>query len=158
MKKNMVLIGFLSIILMFSVLQARDGENLSQMHRFARYLDLSEDQQNQINDLHLQLQKELLPLKSEIEKLHNEMKLEMTAEKFDESKVKKLNEQISNLQKEIKLKHLLNRRAVRDLLTPEQQKRFDVHLLSDKKGNWGERAGMHRRPRSPRGRPTPVPE
>lgn len=158
MKKKMALIGFLFIIFIFSVLQARDGENLSRMHRYARYLDLSEDQQNQIDDLRLQLQKELLPLKSEIEKLRNEMKLEMTAEKFNESKVKKLNDEISNLQKEIKLKHLLNKRAVRDLLTPEQRKKYDIHLLSDKKENWGKRAGMHRGPRSPRGIPAPVSE
>jgi Spy/CpxP family protein refolding chaperone len=158
MKQKTVLIGFLCIIFMFSVLQARDGENLSRPNRFVRYLELSEDQQNQINDLHLQLEKELIPLKSEIEKLRNEMKLEMTAEKFNESKVKDLNDGISNLQKEIKLKHLLYRRAVRDLLTPEQQKKFDMQLLSDKRGKLGRRAGMNRGPRSPRGIPDPPTE
>jgi Spy/CpxP family protein refolding chaperone len=63
----------------------------------------------------------------------------MTADKFDEGKVKKIITQQSDVKKEIQIKRALHQREVRNLLTPEQQKKFDLHLLS--KGERGKKGG-----------------
>jgi Spy/CpxP family protein refolding chaperone len=113
-------------------------------------LDLTEAQKSQMLDFHLQLRKDLLPLKSEQEKLRADLKMEMTTEKFSEAKLKKIVDQISNLQTEMQMKRLMNQRAVRNLLTEEQKKKFDLHVLSR------ELRGKHRGQRNFRRHPGPM--
>jgi len=109
-----------------------------------RMLDLTEEQQTKISDMKLQLQKEIIPIQNKIHNLNSDLKMAMTAEKFDEAKVKKIIAQVSDLREEIQVKRMLHHREVRDLLTPEQQKKFDLYMLS--KGNGDKRAGrgLHR--------------
>jgi hypothetical protein len=65
-----------------------------------------------------------------LQKQHAAMQLEITAEKFNESKVKSIQGEISKLMSEIAMKTVLHQRAVRDLLTPDQKKQFDQHILA----------------------------
>lgn len=103
-------------------------------------MKLTDEQQSKIQDLHLAHQKEVLPLRSELQKQHANLKLELTADKFNESKVKSLQGEISKLMNEMSTKMILHRRAVRDLLTPEQRKHFDQRILSG--GPMGPGQGM----------------
>ena len=93
-------------------------------------LDLSEEQKAKMQDLRLAHQKEVIPIQSELQKQAASMKLEITADKFNESKVKSIQNEISKLRSELQMKMVLHQRAVRDLLTPEQKKKFDGHILS----------------------------
>ena len=94
------------------------------------FLKLTDEQRAKMQDLRLAHQKEILPLHSQLQKLHADLKLELTADKFNESKVKSIQGDISKVMNEIAMKTILHQRAVRDLLTPEQKKQFDSHILS----------------------------
>ena len=98
-------------------------------HRGFDKLDLTEEQQAKIDEMRLELQKEMIPLRSEIGSLNDELKLEMVAERFNKSKVENLVEKISDVKEKMQLKKLVHQRAIRDLLTQEQQKKFDLNHL-----------------------------
>ena len=91
---------------------------------------LSDEQRTKIQDLGLAHQKELVPLRADLQKQHANMKLEMTADKFNEGKVKSIQGEVAKLMGDIALKTALHQRAVRDLLTPDQKKQFDQRILS----------------------------
>ncbi len=133
MKNSIRLVSLIAILLFAGLLAAQPGRGHQGMERMARSLDLSEEQEAKMMDMKLKMKKEMLPLKTEMDKLRGEMKIELTADKFNEGKVSKLNEQISQLHKQMQMKRVLHQRAVRDMLTAEQQKKFDLHLLSPEK-------------------------
>ncbi|MCX6142656.1 MAG: Spy/CpxP family protein refolding chaperone [Ignavibacteriales bacterium] len=103
-------------------------------------LKLTDEQRTKIQDLRLAQQKEMISLRADLQKLHANMKLEITADKFNESKVKSIQGEISKVMNEMASKMILHQRAVRDLLTPEQKKQFDERILSG--GVMGNRGGM----------------
>jgi Spy/CpxP family protein refolding chaperone len=94
------------------------------------FLKLTDEQKTKIQDLHLAHQKDMVQAQAEIQKQHAAMKLELTADKFNEGKVKSIQAEISKLTGDLALKTALHQRAVRDLLTVEQKKQFDQHILS----------------------------
>lgn len=94
------------------------------------FLKLTDEQRTKIQDLGLAHQKELVSLRAELQKQHANMKLEMTADKFNEGKVKSIQGEVTKLMGDIAMKTALHQRAVRDLLTPEQKKQFDQRILS----------------------------
>jgi len=94
-------------------------------------LDLTEEQQTKIQDLELKLEKEVIPLRSQIPALEANLKQELVADQFNQTKVKNLIDQKTKILADIELKQLLHERAIRDLLTPEQQKKFDLHALKE---------------------------
>jgi Spy/CpxP family protein refolding chaperone len=143
-----MLYGLITVLLLGGLLFARQPGGEMQMGRMEKILDLKEEQKSQILDLHLQLRKEMILLKSEQEKLHAEIKLEITSDKFSESKLKKMVDQISDLQSQIHMKRLMNQRAVRSLLTEEQRKKFDLIFLSRRPGD--RHHGRWHGPRPPR--------
>jgi Spy/CpxP family protein refolding chaperone len=146
----------LLVILIFSsgliAAQPNRGEQRGRQ-QLMKMLDLTEEQQAKIADMRLQLHKELIPLRDKIQNLNSDLKLAITEEEFDEAKVKKIISQVSDLREEIHLKMTLHQRDVRNLLTPEQQKKFDLHMLS--MGDHGKRPerGFHR---DRYGRPGPM--
>ncbi|TSA19460.1 periplasmic heavy metal sensor [bacterium] len=94
------------------------------------FLKLTEEQRTKVQDLALAHQKEMIATRADLEKQRASLKLEVTADKFNESKVKSIQGEISKLTSEIAMKTVLHQRAVRDLLTPEQKKQFDRHILA----------------------------
>jgi Spy/CpxP family protein refolding chaperone len=96
-----------------------------------RMLDLTKEQQSKVEDIHLKAMRDAEPLRAEMQKQHAALKLELTAEKYSESKVKNIQSEISRLRGELGSKRFATMRAVRETLTPEQQKKFDMHILSN---------------------------
>ncbi|MCU0644320.1 MAG: Spy/CpxP family protein refolding chaperone [bacterium] len=94
-------------------------------------LDLTEEQEAKIQDLELKLEKEMMPLRSQIPAIEANLKQELIADQFNQAKVKSLIDQKVKILSEIEFKQLLNQRAVRDLLTPDQRKQFDLHALKE---------------------------
>jgi Spy/CpxP family protein refolding chaperone len=91
---------------------------------------LTQDQKSKLADLRLAHQKDILPLRTQLEKLHGDLKLEITADKFNEGKVKSIQSDMAKIRSEIGSKAVLHQRAIRDLLTPDQRKVFDQRILS----------------------------
>jgi Spy/CpxP family protein refolding chaperone len=133
------------ILLMIVMGEAQHPDSPHRMRQMTRMLDLTEEQQSQILDMKLKLKKEVVPLQSDIERLRSELKLEMTADKFNEGKVKKLVQDISIKQQELKLSRIGHHRAVRDILTPDQQKKFDMRILSERGSGKGRGHGRDMR-------------
>jgi Spy/CpxP family protein refolding chaperone len=135
--KEKIMLFSLSLLLisvgMLTAQQKRTGDGPRYMMRM---LELTESQESQVLNLKLEHEKQILPLRSELKALRMQMKLELTAEKFSQSKVSKLMDQMASLQKEIHMKRVTHQRAVRDILTEEQKKKFDLHILS--RGGRGE--------------------
>lgn len=102
------------------------GERMMQM------LDLDETQQNKVAELRLKLQKELVPLRSELQSLEGELQLAVTAEKFNRDKAETLVSKISALRGKMQLARVLHQQEVRSLLNAEQRQKFDMHLLAGK--------------------------
>lgn len=157
MKKKIFMLTVIAVLVLTVSLfaQVPKAERQARPGRMAK-LDLTDEQQSKMQDMQLALQKEILPLTSKIRAIDDEIKQEMVAEKFNASKVKSLIEQKEKFRTEIQIKRTLNRRAVRDMLTPEQQKEFDLRALS---------RGMERGPRGKASRPgrpmrmvPPIPE
>lgn len=92
--------------------------------------NLTAEQQAKIQNLQLQLAKDSLPLHAQLQTLEPDLKLVMTADKFDEGKAKYLVEQMQKLHTDLQMKHILHEQSLRQLLTPEQRQQFDLHLLA----------------------------
>ena len=143
MKKNAFFLVMITSLVMGNGLLAQclDRPFQPKLPRMAA-LDLTDEQLAKIQDLELKLEKEIIPLRSQLPSIEADLKQELVADQFNQIKVKNLIDQKAKILSEIELKQLLNQRAVRDLLTPEQRKKFDLHALK-------EGLGRHHRPPMP---------
>lgn len=105
-------------------------------------LNLTDEQKDKMADLRVKHLKETEPVRADLQKQQSALRLEMTADKFNESRVRSIQSEIAKLQSDLGLKRASHLRALRDLLTPEQQKKFDARILA---GGPGPNA-MGRRP------------
>lgn len=138
----------LLIVLLFSssflFAQEKDQNDAPNMKRMG--MNFTKDQQMKMQDLKLNLEKEILPLRADIQKYRADLKLLQATDNLDESKIENTLDKISDLQKQIELKRIKNRNGVRNLLTPEQKTKFDMHLLTKGHKRMGE---MHHPPMRP---------
>lgn len=94
-------------------------------------LDLTDEQTTKIQDLELKLEREIISLRSQIPSIEADLTQELLADQFNQTTVKSLIDKKAKILSEIELKQFLNQRAVRDLLTPEQRKQFDLQALKE---------------------------
>ncbi len=132
MKRQFIIFSLLGLLVLSLGLQAQPPD-MPRHRMMQRMLNLTDEQQSQMQEMMLKLQKELIPLRSQLQQLKGELKLAMTADKFDEAKVRKLVKDMEKIRSQIHLKKLLHKREVRNMLTPEQQVKFDIHMLSGKR-------------------------
>ena len=97
------------------------------MTRMEAYLDLSEEQLKQIEELHLNFQKESLPAKNKIREKWAQLHTLIT-ESGDQSKIDKLIDEIGDLQVSIGKQRIKTHLKIRELLTEEQKIKFDTRL------------------------------
>jgi Spy/CpxP family protein refolding chaperone len=143
MKKNIfILVMIASLVVATGAFAQRPDRPFQPKPSRMAALDLTEEQEAKIQDLELKLEKEMIPLRSQIPTIEANLKQELVADQFNQAKVKSLIDQKAKILSEIELKQLLIQRAIRDLLTPEQQKQFDLHALK-------EGLGQHRKPPMP---------
>jgi len=112
-------------------------------------LEFTAEQESKISDLYLQLRKEIIPLQSEIDRIQSDINLELTSDNFSEAKIKKFTEDVARLHKDIQFKRIMNQKAIRNLLTTEQKKKFDLQLLSRRNFRGGEGPGFYRQSHRP---------
>jgi Spy/CpxP family protein refolding chaperone len=91
-------------------------------------LNLTEDQQAQIDKLRLELQKKQVTLRSKIDVARLEIKELFGAVSPDKAAIEKKMKEVSELQLQEKLNGLDHLFAVKAILTPEQQKLWKEHM------------------------------
>ena len=106
-------------------------------------MDLTDEQQAQIETLRLDHQKQMMTLKDQLSSLRTEMKILLTEDNPSANKIKELAGKIGDTQEKMTLEKANHRVAVRRLLTDEQKTKFDMMTL-----HRGDRMGF-RGPRTP---------
>jgi Spy/CpxP family protein refolding chaperone len=91
-------------------------------------LNLTEDQQAQVEKLRLDLQKKQVALRSKVDIARLEIKEMFNAPSPDRSAIEKKMKEVSDLQFQQKLNGLDHLFAVKTILTPEQQKLWKEHM------------------------------
>lgn len=99
------------------------------MNRMESILDLSDEQEQQIEKLHLNFQKETLPARNKIREKNAQLNTLIT-EGANESKIDQLIDEIGNLRTEMQKSRINTHLKVRDLLTDEQKIKFDNHFTN----------------------------
>jgi Spy/CpxP family protein refolding chaperone len=117
-------------------MQAQRGPGMMGM------LNLTDEQRTKVEDLMTQHQREAIPVHAQLQKLQADLKLEITADKYDAGKVKGILSEVSKLTSDMASKRIAHQRAIRDLLTPEQRKQFDRHILAGPQGGQFRRGGF----------------
>ena len=120
-------------------------------------LNLTDEQQIQIQNLKLKHQRAMVELQTDVASLRGKLKLLITDDSFKEKEVNGIVDKLAKAhqkQMQMKVKHL---REVRDILTDEQKVRFDQKILSGRLGfghgpGHGMGPGMERGPMGHRGR------
>lgn len=110
--------------------------------RMMRALNLTQQQKDQLMNMRLQMAKEMLPLRTQLNNLRSDLKLALTADNYDQRKIEKTVDQMTDVHKKITLSMIQHLRDVRGILTPDQQKKFDLMIMSQHRGNFGGMAGM----------------
>jgi Spy/CpxP family protein refolding chaperone len=110
--------------------------------RMMRMLNLTQQQRDQLMDMRLQMTKEMLPMRTQLSTLRSDLKLELTANNYDQRKVENTVNQMTDVRKKMTLAMLGHLRDVRNILTPDQQKKFDLMIMSQHRGDFGGMAEM----------------
>jgi len=108
-------------------------------------LNLTDEQRSKIEDLHLEMQKKMLSMQGDLQKLEKDFRLMVIDEKVSESQLQKQLQKIHDLKLKMALEKAKNQRKIRSLLTDEQKKKFDSIYLSGPKLRKAGRAKMMRR-------------
>ncbi|HDQ00289.1 MAG TPA: periplasmic heavy metal sensor [bacterium] len=144
--KKLIPVLALAIVLLFgaaSLLSAQPmwdkGGKFAKGHpgKFYHQLNLTDEQQSKIADLRLKLEKEILPIRSELQSKHAELALLKTE---DNPNIKRINgkiDEISELRSKIQKIRANNQMEIRKLLDADQRKIFDSGMLNNcGKGNY----------------------
>lgn len=99
------------------------------MSRMDEWLDLSDDQETQIEKLHLDLQKEILPIRNKIREKDAQLSTMMT-EGADQTKIDQLVEEMGSLRTGIQKLRMNTHLKVRELLNEDQKVKFDNHFAN----------------------------
>jgi Spy/CpxP family protein refolding chaperone len=138
MKHQTVILSLLSVLMLTVIAFAQPGKGQRWGQKgergswMQRYLDLTAEQETKIEDLRLQNQRAMIPLRSKLESLQADLQLAMTAEAFDKSKTEKIVTEMQKVRTDMQMAGIMHHQTVREVLTPEQRKKFDAHLLSRK--------------------------
>jgi len=92
-------------------------------------LDLTEEQQDQLNALRVQHYKEMKPLKAELAELNARKRTLMSQEEVDMKAIDKLIDQQTDLMNTIQKKQVKNRLACREVFTDEQLMKLDQRKM-----------------------------
>lgn len=114
----------------------RHGMHPPEMQGRCTGMDLTDEQQSKMADLRLKLQKELLPLRTELQSKVAEIHLMKTENTPSLNKIDKLIDDAQELRAKMAKVRVRHQLDVRKLLTPEQQKIFDSRMLRMPERKW----------------------
>lgn len=112
-----------------------DGQRQGQRMRVERKgmmgdLNLTEQQQTQMQKLRLDMQKKQVALQSKIRLARIELQEIYLADNPEKSAIEKKMKEISDLQYQVKVAHVDHQFAVKNILTAEQQKIWKKHMMN----------------------------
>ncbi|MDZ7331292.1 MAG: Spy/CpxP family protein refolding chaperone [candidate division KSB1 bacterium] len=103
-------------------------------------LNLTDEQKNKVAELRLAFQKELLPLRTELQSKAAELQLLETEATPNLNQIDRLIDQIEQIRTKIHKARVRHQMAIRNILSPEQQKVWDSQMLRlSGRGKVGER-------------------
>lgn len=160
-----VTMSLIMMVLVISAANAQQGQrsggngqgNGNRQGDYAQELNLTEDQQAQMQSMRLNVQKELLPLRNKLGENMAKMRTLRTAENADMKAINKLIDDNSDLRGNIAKLQAANHQEVRKMLTEEQRIMFDSREFS--RGDNGSsrhqgyrqgKQGSKKRPATPR--------
>lgn len=92
-----------------------------------KMLDLTDEQEEKIDDLRTEHMKTMLPLRNELNEKRARLHTLRTAEKYNASETEKVLEEMSNIKLKMAKERENHKQEVRSLLTEEQRLKFDMH-------------------------------
>lgn len=141
MKKKTLISIFMLLLFCSSIVTARShSHGMRSGERMMAMLELSDEQAEKIEAIHLKASKSTLPLMSKMKIKEAELDELMVAEKPNRNAIIKKIQELESLKSEFKILNTLKRLDVRDLLTEEQRIKFDHMRMSRGPG----RPGMER--------------
>lgn len=120
--------------------QNQHGMGNHHMQLMAK-LDLSEEQKNQIQEWHLDQQKEMMNHRASLKAKYAQLQTLKIADNYNESAVNDVIEEISELQTAMMKQRASHQQNIREILTDEQRVKFD--LFHQNAGKM-----MHHKPRN----------
>ena len=110
------------------------GDRQDQNHqRMMIRLNLTEEQKTKIEEIHLNGQKAMIPLRHKIREKNAQLRRLKMSEEYDETAVNVLIEEIGELRTAMMVMRTAHMQQVRELLTPEQRIKFDAHQQNSMK-------------------------
>lgn len=114
--------------------QQKRNAQMKQHQRAMAMLDLSDEQKEQIREIHLDGQKEMLPLKTQLQEAHANLRTLTVADNYDEAEVQEVIGKISELTETMLITRVEHRQQIRELLDDDQRVKFDkLHLRMQKR-------------------------
>ena len=114
-------------------------------------LGLNDSQQNTVETLLRTHAKEVIRLKAEIDTMRLDLRQLLHTDPVDLSKVKPALQAIATKKVDLQLAHITVMQEIRQVLTPEQQKKFRTRAERHRSGDDGERRSRDDDERRPRG-------
>lgn len=129
-------------------------QNMQPRHRVMTLPGLTDEQREQIRQLHLDNQEAVLPLQNELGELRARLNTLSSAADASSGDVSQAADRIGAIQAEIIKRKMETHRKVRDVLTEEQRVVFDTwkHHFMNRDGMQGPQFRMHDRDDMPRQR------
>jgi Spy/CpxP family protein refolding chaperone len=107
----------------------RSGYGLGHMNRLEAMLDLTDEQESEIEKLHLDFQKKSLSVRNKIREKNAQLNT-LISEGADMNKVNQLVEEIGDLRTEVQKGMISTHMKVRNLLSDDQKVKYDNHFIS----------------------------
>lgn len=118
-------------------MQNMRGDQGVQHQRLIAMLDLSDEQQEQVQSIHLNGQKEMLTLRTTLMQKRAELRTLTIGDNYDEAKVARLAEEIGDLHTQMLTKRTYHQQQIKEVLNEEQRIKFDTFHM-----NRGNKMGM----------------
>ncbi len=140
--KRSISVFLLSALLVFAVVQMSftqpnksilADKKMKFQHKMDKGLNLTDEQKTKISDLKLTLQKDILPLKTELQSKMAELRLLKTENNPDLKKIDQSIEESQKIRTKIQKATVRHQLEIRKLLTPEQQKIWDSRTLKGRR-------------------------
>lgn len=132
----LLLTAFL-LVAFVSILSAQAPRRFADKPRFPHQameqrLNLTEEQKNKMADLRLAHQKEILPLRTELQGKRADLRLLKTEANPNLNKIDQVIEQIEKIRTKMQKARVRHQLEIRKILTPEQQKLWDSRTLQER--------------------------
>lgn len=122
--KNIIVFIIILALAANSFAQPEKWKSHFPKEKFAKFLNLTEEQEKKIEDLKYNLNKSVIDIRAKIEKNRLELKKLFNDSNIDEKKIILLTDENSKLQSEIKNLRIKNWLEIYKLLDKDQQKKW----------------------------------